>query len=84
MNEEEFELIDELYFIKNFNQLRKDTLINEQNLIDLIFSLVQKKWVKCLENENEIEIPNMDFFIQHLKSLSFNVSKEGLKAHHNM
>ena len=84
MSEEEFELIDQLYFIKNFDQLRQEMQIDELNLRELIYLLSQKKWLKCLLNEREIEILNRDFFIEQYKNLSFNATKEGLKAHHNI
>ncbi len=84
MTDFEYNLLDELYFIKTFDELQKLADYNEIDLLTEIWNLVEKKWVKILDKlDNELEL-NKQFYKEHHKSLRFNITKQGLLAHNQI
>ena len=83
MTDQEFELIDALYFTVSFKQLKKEVSFETEELKDQLKTLILKGWVKCLEPNSEEEI--VDFTILDKNFLTYNylATKEGLLAHNS-
>jgi hypothetical protein len=84
MTDIEFDILDELYFIKTFAQLQ--AVFNDQtvDLEQALWQLVEKDWVKIVDgSDQEIKVSKMEYCVQK-DNLRFNATKSGLKAHNQV
>ncbi|MEP1097486.1 MAG: hypothetical protein ABJG78_20385 [Cyclobacteriaceae bacterium] len=79
MDEAEFDLLDELYFVTSFEELKANTDMSEAKIQDTLISLASKNWICVYENSNE-ELADFDL-ISNFKSYLYLASKKGLLAH---
>ncbi len=81
MTDDEFALLDELYFVIAYDQLQQDVGFSDEKLSELILDFYERGWVKILETvDMEVaEIPQRET----LKSCYFLASKKGLQAHNS-
>lgn len=81
MNDQTFELLDELYFVIKFEALQAILGWERAVLLAELTALLQKKWIKCLDEKDNI----WDIAPQDLPTIAdsclFLATKEGLKAH---
>jgi len=84
MSDLEFDVLDELYFVQSFDQL-KLTLDWEDDLLrDTLRKLLNKKWIRCYLHPNE-EIFGDDIdFEPSYRKYYYLASKEGLFAHNSI
>jgi hypothetical protein len=81
MNDTEFEILDELYFVISYTELVKIVDGDNQNLSSTLKSLYQNGWIKILSDvDNEWPIESLDFE-RDLPSAFFLITKKGLLAH---
>ncbi|NLR90422.1 hypothetical protein [Flammeovirga agarivorans] len=81
MTEEEYLVLDELYFVTSFDNLKQETNLSEESLKLTLKTTIEKGWVRCFNSpEEEIEI-TMDDFEEHYTSFFYLASKKGLFAH---
>ena len=50
MTDQEFDVLDELYFVQPFSFLIEELEMEEEELKQVLFSLLQKGYIKCLFN----------------------------------
>ncbi|MEP5612370.1 MAG: hypothetical protein ABJP45_08975 [Cyclobacteriaceae bacterium] len=79
MDEAEFDLLDELYFVTSFSELRANTEMSETKIQNTLVSLASKGWICVYENSEE-EVAEFDL-ISNFKSYFYLASKKGLLAH---
>ena len=65
MSEEEFDLMDELYFVQPYPYLKKELGWEDEKLLATLQLLIDKEWIKCFFNVDEEVNDN------------FNIEKEG-------
>jgi hypothetical protein len=83
MTDEEFELLDELYFVISFIQLQKVLVWEKTRLLEALASALSKGWVKCLDKQdNTLEILPKDLSA-HYETCLFLATKEGLQTHNS-
>ena len=83
MTEEEFEVLDELYFVTHYEELQLSLNLDTEPLKSLIISLWDKGWLRCyLGVDNELDGATVDFENQFNK-YHYLASKEGLMAHNS-
>lgn len=84
MTDFEFDLLDELYFIKSIQEL--NSLFKDQT-IDIsaeLWTMIEKGWVKVMDRaDNELQVTK-DEYVTNCQSLLFNISKKGLMAHNQI
>ncbi|MFC3880268.1 hypothetical protein ACFOSV_08780 [Algoriphagus namhaensis] len=80
MTDEEFDLIDELYFVQPFSYLVDSLGWEEVQILKLLESLHKKGWVKCLRGPDE-EIFDEPAILERGQSYFFLATKEGLMKH---
>lgn len=81
MSEEEFEVIDQLYFVTSYKDLNDSCNLNESKLLDVLISLSDKGWVKCYaEPDKEIALTETDLKKNH-NNYEYLATKQGLLAH---
>ncbi|MBC7388915.1 MAG: hypothetical protein H7329_06880 [Opitutaceae bacterium] len=84
MTDLEFDILDELYFVKSFADLQKDFPTFGTKLISELEKLIIKGWIRVLdEHDNEIQLSNEKF--NSIESqFKFIATKQGLKAHNQV
>ena len=80
MGNEEFDLLDELYFVQDYTYLKQALGWEDTLLLDTLAMLHEQGWIKCLfdpdwECFGEIDIRNQG------KDLLYLATKKGLLAH---
>jgi hypothetical protein len=83
VTDEEFELLDSLYFISSFDAIKSELRWQELVLKERLIELIKKGWVKCLETSSDHEIEDMTKFDLNYKNWNYLVTKEGLFAHNS-
>src|SRR5690606_21684128 len=53
MTDQEFVVLDELYFVQSFNELIKETSIQQETLRDLLQKMIDKGWIRCLRSRED-------------------------------
>lgn len=80
----EFDILDELYFVKSFEDLQKDFPSLGSELITELENLIGKGWARVLDmNDNEIQLTDERFKSNQFQ-YKFIATKQGLKAHNQV
>jgi len=83
MSNEEYEILDELYFISQFDRLLGNLNMEEESLKELLIVLYKKGWLRILEDDSEKDVENLDFFHKNYKKYHYLASKAGLLVHNS-
>jgi hypothetical protein len=80
MSDEEFDLLDELYFVQPYSFLQETLGWGDKQLLDTLTSLVEKGWVKCFTEPDQECFESIN--LQEVgKELMYLATKKGLMAH---
>ncbi|WP_226388883.1 hypothetical protein [Penaeicola halotolerans] len=81
MTDEEFDVLDELYFVQSFEYLLGQLDFTPSSLLEILAKLFDKGWVKCFSSMNE-EIFDKDIDIKAKGATYYYLAtKAGLLAH---
>ena len=80
MNEDEFEVLDELYFVTSHIDLEKILNWPDEKLTVTLESLLTKKWIRVLSDPEKEIIGTIELRRQG-KTYFYLASKKGLMAH---
>ena len=81
MTDQEYDVLDELYFVISFARLQTELDMNQEILKEILKSLLKKGWIKCFVDASVELLPheiNMDTSFQQYHYLA---TKAGLLAH---
>ncbi|MCC5921822.1 MAG: transporter [Cyclobacteriaceae bacterium] len=81
MTDLEFDVLDELYFVQSFDDLKQKLIIKEDTLRATLHVLVKKGWVKCLDKQEREILDEGRGFSDNYLSYRFLATKAGLMAH---
>ncbi|TAF65583.1 MAG: hypothetical protein EAZ55_08470 [Cytophagales bacterium] len=82
MNDTEFDILDELYFLQPFQHLQETLQIEEKILKKNLETLLQKEWVKCFASATEEVLNDQEInFETDYKKYYYLATKKGLLAH---
>ncbi|WP_026950972.1 hypothetical protein [Algoriphagus mannitolivorans] len=83
MSDEEFDLLDELYFVQPFEYLQSSLGWEDELILKTLDSLYQKGMIKCLTqpDDERFDVVNI---VQEGKNLFFLATKKGLMAHNTL
>jgi hypothetical protein len=81
MSEQEYRVLDELYFLQSYQELRELAEMGAEELREVLASLLRKGWVKCLRSREGEEPVNLDEFSSNYSSYLYLATKAGLLAH---
>lgn len=82
MTDIEFDVLDELYFVQDFDQLRESLDISNEQLRATLQLLVEKGWAKCLYLNKDEPIAEKEIdLINNYKQYAYLATKAGLMAH---
>lgn len=84
MNDLEFDILDELYFVQHFEVIQKELEINQEALKSTLQAMWQKGWVKLFHSvEEEIIEQEAVNFETNYQTYYYLATKEGLLAHNS-
>ena len=84
MTDQEFDILDELYFIKSYDELARTFRNGQLDLDKELWNLLLKKWVKAMDSrDNEVTMTEAQF-LETKKHYRFNATKSGLLAHNQI
>jgi hypothetical protein len=83
MNDIEFDVMDELYFVQSYGALHGQLQISEEALQETLVQLVRKGWVKVLRSHDEEVEPEAAQRPDGYGGYYFLATKAGLLAHNS-
>lgn len=83
MSDEEFDLMDELYFVQPYAYLAETLAWEDELLLATLQSLYSQGFVKCLDDPDTERFGAVDV-IKEGKDLHFLATKKGLMAHNTL
>jgi hypothetical protein len=83
MTDLEFDILDELYFIQPFQELRKNVRMEEKELLVGLRGLLSKGWLRCFTAPDEEVHFEENTFNKDYHQYYYLASKEGLLAHNS-
>ena len=83
MTQEEFDIIDALYFMTSYEQLAKDISIKKSELDENLQELIKKGWINAFEHPDALPLQPEELKIEIFEKLYFLASKKGLLEHNS-
>lgn len=83
MNDAEFDLMDELYFVQPFTYLLETMAWDEELLLSTLQALFSKGYIKCLDDPDRERFGEVDI-MKEGTGLYFLATKKGLMAHNTL
>ena len=85
MTDIEYQIIDELYFVTQYNDLKGKINLPEEELKKEICNLLEKRWVKAIENDfiTEVEYDSLNFE-DNINTYCYLATKKGLLTHNSI
>ncbi len=83
MSNEEFEVLDELYFIVTYKDLLAAVDLEAPLIKTTLYALIRQGYVKCFmdsDGQNEVSPESMDYEA-HYQQYTYLATKQGLLAH---
>ena len=81
MNEVEYDIMDQLYFVTSFADVKEQTGFDDAVISSVLWNFMNKGWVKCFDGpEKEVEVEDDDFR-RNFAKYHYLASKQGLLAH---
>lgn len=80
MSDDEFELIDELYFVQSYEYLKQELDWEDEKLLFILQMLVDKEWINCFSSPDEEVFDDPDIANKG-KNYFYLASKKGLLEH---
>jgi hypothetical protein len=85
MSDIEFDILDELYFVVSYADLRGTLSLTDQELCEALQSLIRQGYVRILYPDQDTEHEyNENTFGHHCKDYFFLATKAGLVVHNSI
>lgn len=83
MSDQEFDVLDELYFVHSFQEVQEATGLKPNDLKLVLQELLEKGWVRCMEaRDGEGSAGKIDFQ-KNYQNYFYLATKAGLLAHNS-
>ena len=83
MSDEEFDLLDELYFVQPYEYLQSALGWEDELILNTLESLYKSGMIKCLSQPDEERFDEVNIS-EEGKNLFFLATKKGLMAHNTL
>jgi hypothetical protein len=85
VTDQEFEVLDELYFVTSFKALITAVGWSSDEVFKPLSEMVEKGWVKCLDptSEQEVECKSATELRNKVEQVLFLATKKGLFEHNS-
>ena len=84
MTEDEFEIIDQLYFVSSYQELAQSSQMDAELIQLALWNLMEKGWVKCLNNPETEIWPDQNDFAANYSKYYYLATKKGLFKHNEI
>lgn len=85
MNDNEFDILDELYFVTAYPDLKSTLSLNDDELCAALQALIQRGYVKILYPDQDTEHEyDATTFGKHCQNYFFLATKAGLVVHNSI
>lgn len=85
MTENEFTILDELYFVTSYPDLKITSALSDKELCVALRDLITKGYIRILYPDPDTEYPyNEESFGQHCQEYFFLATKAGLVVHNSI
>lgn len=81
MTNQEFDVLEELYFLTSYQVLKENCRIDPTEINELLWHLIEEEWVLCHRNHDEEIEPTKTEFESQFGNYHYLASKKGLLAH---
>ncbi|WP_439489114.1 hypothetical protein [Algoriphagus sp.] len=83
MNDDEFDLMDELYFVQSYSYLQESLGWEDSLLLATLHGLYSQGYIKCLDDPDTERFEEVDIQNEG-RTLFFLATKKGLMAHNTL
>jgi hypothetical protein len=83
MTDNEFDILDELYFVTSYTNVKSNLNIENSELKNTLLEMISKGWVNYYKEMDGEANPNLKLDTSNLELLFFLASKQGLFAHNS-
>lgn len=83
MSDQEFDVLDELYFVQSFEEVKESSGLAEEPLKQLLLEMWEKGWIRCMENREEEPGVDKEDFSKNYSRYFYLATKKGLLAHNS-
>ena len=80
MTDYEYQILDELYFVVSYKELKSESGFQDEDLLAVLISLYEKNWIRVLKTPNDEITGSVNLSGEYVRYFYF-ASKEGLFAH---
>ncbi|MCC9137501.1 hypothetical protein ACFSKU_15345 [Pontibacter silvestris] len=85
MSDNEFDILDELYFVVAYSDLRSSLAFSDEDICEGLKSLLEKGYIKILYPDQDTEQDyNQEAFEKHYKDYYYLATKSGLVVHNSI
>ncbi|WP_242918469.1 hypothetical protein [Pontibacter liquoris] len=85
MSENEFDILDELYFVTSYADLKRTLSLSDTEICAALHSLIRQGYVKILYPDQDTEHPFEEAtFGKHCQDFFFLATKAGLVVHNSI
>lgn len=81
MTDQEFDVLDELYFVQTYDDLKSELDFDDATLISILKSLVANAWIKCYSAMDEEVFGEQIDLTHNYGRYLYLATKKGLMAH---
>lgn len=81
MTDQEYDVLDELYFVVPFSHLQQELDMEEETLKKILETLLKKGWIKCFLSASEEALPAEIDLENRFDEYFYLATKSGLLAH---
>lgn len=83
MSDQEFDVLDELYFVQSFDEVQEASGLEAEALRLVLQQLLKKGWIRCLRNaQAEVAHPVLNK-PEEFRQYYYLATKAGLMAHNS-
>ncbi|WP_017732897.1 hypothetical protein [Nafulsella turpanensis] len=83
MTDQEFDVMDELYFVQSFAELQQSCQLEAQELKQLLLSLIRKEWVRWMIDRADEAPSGETIQEEQMEQYYYLATKAGLLAHNS-
>jgi hypothetical protein len=83
MTDQEFDLLDELYFVQHYSELKRQLSWEDDLLLRLLKNLYEKELIKCFRTPDD-EVFQVDNLYLEGKTYYYLATKKGLMIHNSL
>ncbi|MDH5609931.1 MAG: hypothetical protein OEY56_10655 [Cyclobacteriaceae bacterium] len=83
MTDQEYDILDELYFVTSFSQLKRKIQLPDDQIKNILEAMYKRDWIRVLSGPDH-EVPGSELDLeQYFHNYYYLATKKGLIAHYS-